>query len=64
MIPIMATISEYQGYRAIGDFAQRYKKERVPAYATVRRVVQDVDHKKFGDIFSIQKKRHLQKQTH
>ena len=52
MITIMATMSEYQGYRAIGDFAQRYKKERVPAYATVRRVVQDVDHKKFGDIFT------------
>ena len=27
MITIMATMSGYQGYRAIGDFAQRYKKE-------------------------------------
>jgi hypothetical protein len=62
MITIMATMSGYQGYRAIGDFAQRYKKQivkhleleknRVPAYATVRRVVQEVDHKKFGDIFT------------
>jgi len=62
MITIMATMSGYQGYRAIGDFAQRYKKqivrylglekETVPAYATVRRVVQEVDHKKFGDIFT------------
>lgn len=62
MITIMATMSGYQGYRAIGDFAKRYRKEivkylelekdRVPAYATVRRVVQEVDHKKFGDIFT------------
>ncbi len=29
MITIMATMSGYQGYRAIGDFAQRYKKELV-----------------------------------
>jgi len=62
MITIMATMSGYHGYRAIGDFAQRYKKQivkylelekdRVPAYATVRRVVQEIDHKKFGDIFT------------
>jgi len=62
MITIMATMSGYQGYRAIGDFAQRYKKQivkylelekdRVPAYATVRRVVQEVDHKEFGNIFT------------
>jgi len=62
MITIMATMSGYHGYRAIGDFAQRYKKqivkylelekEKVPAYATVRRVVQEIDHKKFEDIFT------------
>ena len=62
MITIMATMSGYHGYRAIGDFAQRYKKQivkylelekdRVPAYATVRRVVQEIDHKKFEDIFT------------
>jgi len=62
MITIMATMSGYQGYRAIGDFAKRYKKEiveylnlekdRVPAYATVRRVIQEVDHKKFDTIFT------------
>lgn len=61
MITIMATMSGYQGYRAIGDFAKRYKKEivaylglekeRVPAYATVRRVIQEIDHKKFDAIF-------------
>ena len=62
MITIMATMSGYKGYRAIGDFAQRYKKEivehlelekgRVPAYATVRRVLQEINHKQFGDIFT------------
>lgn len=71
MITIMATMSGYQGYRAIGDFAQRYKKqivkylelekERVPAYATVRRVVQEIDHKKFGDIFTKWMKHYMKK---
>ena len=71
MITIMATMSGYQGYRAIGDFAQRYKKEivkylelekdRVPAYATARRVVQEVDHKKFGNIFTKWMKHYMKK---
>jgi hypothetical protein len=71
MITIMATMSGYQGYRAIGDFAKRYKKQivkylelekdRVPAYATVRRVVQEVDHKKFGDIFTKWMKHYMKK---
>ena len=29
MITIMATMSGYQGYRAIGDFAKRYKTQIV-----------------------------------
>lgn len=71
MITIMATMSGYQGYRAIGDFAQRYKRQivrylelekgRVPAYATVRRVVQEIDHKKFGDIFTKWMKYYMKK---
>jgi len=71
MITIMATMSGYQGYRAIGDFAQRYKKQivrylelekgRVPAYATVRRVVQEINHKKFGDIFTKWMKHYMKK---
>jgi len=71
MITIMATMSGYQGYRAIGDFAQRYKKQivkylnlekdKVPAYATVRRVVQEVDYKKFGDIFTKWMKHYMKK---
>jgi len=71
MITIMATMSGYQGYRAIGDFALRYKKQiikylelekdRVPAYATVRRVIQEIDHKKFGDIFTKWMKHYMKK---
>ena len=71
MITIMATMSGYQGYRAIGDFAQRYQKQivkylelekdRVPAYATVRRVIQEIDHKKFGDIFTKWMKHYMKK---
>jgi len=71
MITIMATMSGYQGYRAIGDFAKRYKKDiikylelekdRVPAYATVRRVIQEIDHKKFGDIFTKWMKHYMKK---
>jgi len=71
MITIMATMSGYQGYRAIGDFAQRYKKQiitylelekdRVPAYATVRRVLIGIDHKKFEDIFTKWMKHYMKK---
>ena len=71
MITIMATMSGYKGYRAIGDFAQRYKKQivkhlelekdKVPAYATVRRVVQEIDEKKFGDIFTKWMKHYMKK---
>ncbi|MBE0515761.1 ISAs1 family transposase [Sulfurimonas sp.] len=73
MITIMATMSGHQGYRAIGDFAQRYKKElvkylsiekeRVPAYATVRRVLMNINHKKFEDIFT-KWMRHYMRKTH
>lgn len=62
ILTIMATMSGYFGYRAIGDFAERYKRElceylslekdRLPAYATVRRVLMGIDSKKFGDIFT------------
>jgi len=71
MITIMATMSGYQGYRAIGDFAQRYKKEivehlelekeRVPSFPTVRRVLMEINHKKFGDIFTKWMKHYMKK---
>lgn len=61
MITIMATMSGYIGYRAIGDFTTRYKKElieylavkkdRLPAYVTVRRVLIGIEHEKFSKIF-------------
>ncbi len=61
MITIMATMSGYIGYRAIGDFTVRYKKElieyleikkaRLPAYATVRRVLMGIEHEKFAKVF-------------
>ena len=61
MITIMATMSGYIGYRAIGDFGERYKEElieyldipkkRIPAFATVRRVLMQIDHHQFSDIF-------------
>ena len=64
-------MSGYQGYRAIGDFAQRYKeelikyleieKEKVPSFATIRRVLMDIDHKKFGDIFTEWMKHYMKK---
>jgi len=62
MITIMATMSGYQGYRAIGDFALRYKNElieylgitkaKIPSFPTVRRVLMNIDHEQFGDIFT------------
>jgi len=71
MITIIATMSGYQGYRAIGDFAQRYKKElikyleiekgKVPSFPTVRRVLMEIDHKRFGDIFTEWMKHYMKK---
>ena len=61
MITILATMSGYMGYRAIGDFAKRYKEElveyleiekkRVPSFSTVRRVLMQIDHQKFMEVF-------------
>ena len=71
MVTIMATMSGYQGYRAIGDFASRYEKEiikylqlekgRVPSFATIRRVLMEINHKKFGDIFTKWMKHYMKK---
>lgn len=73
MITIMATMSGYVGYRAIGDFTKRYKaelieylkveKERLPAFATVRRVLIDIDHEKFNKIFETWMKQYLKKEN-
>jgi len=52
-IVLMATIGGYTGYRSIGYFTKRYKKElleffeleteRLPSYSTIRRVLMRVD---------------------
>ena len=71
IVTIMATMSGYQGYRAIGDFALRYEKEiikylqlekeRVPSFPTIRRVLMEINHKKFGDIFTKWMKYYMKK---
>lgn len=71
MIAIMATMSNFMGYRAIGDFAKRYKEELIeylgldkdalPSYPTVRRVLMNIDHDKFGDIFTSWMQQYMQK---
>lgn len=62
MITIMATMSGFKGYRAIGDFAQRYKKElvahlliakgRIPSFSVIRRVLMNIDTVEFDKIFT------------
>jgi hypothetical protein len=61
MIVIMATMSGFIGYRAIGDFINRYKRElleylkpkkdRLPSFPTVRRILMSVDTDEFRKIF-------------
>ena len=53
LLVLMSTMSGYLGYRAIGDFIQRNKvsllehfqpkKNRLPSFYTVRRIVQGID---------------------
>jgi len=53
LLVVMSTMSGYLGYRAIGDFIKRNKesllenlqpkKNRLPSFDTVRRVVQGID---------------------
>jgi len=60
MVTIMATMSGYFGYRAIGDFVTRYRdelleylkpqKDRLPALATVRRVLMSIDSTAFASL--------------
>jgi len=74
MITIMATMSGYMGYRAIGDFAKRYKKElikylkvekeRVPAFATIRRVLMSIDYQKFIEIFERWMRQYLKQNSY
>lgn len=53
LITLMSTMSKCYGYRAIGDFMKRHKKalienfkpkkDRIPTFYTVRRVLQGID---------------------
>ena len=61
MIVIFGTMSGYFGYRALGDFVERFKdelieylkpkKDRLPSYSTIRRVILNLDTRKFTQIF-------------
>jgi len=74
MITIMATMSGYMGYRAIGDFSKRYKselieyleipKERVPAFATIRRVLMGIEYQVFSEVFEQWMYQYLKKEEH
>ena len=71
MITIMATMSGFIGYRAIGDFISKYRKEliehfqpkkdRLPSFSTVRRVLMKVEEDKFATIFEKWMSNHLKK---
>lgn len=61
MIVLFATMSGYIGYRAIGIFIKKHskelieifkpKKERVPSYSTVRRILMQLKPKSFQHIY-------------
>ena len=61
LIVIMATMSGYHGYRAIGDFITRNKNDlrkyfkpnhsRLPSFDTVRRVMKGIDFQNFAMVF-------------
>ncbi|MCF6184110.1 MAG: ISAs1 family transposase [Bacteroidales bacterium] len=73
MITIMATMSGYKGYRAIGDFCNRYRdelieyldieKKRLPAFATIRRVLMKIDHKELSKVFEQWMSQYLTKEA-
>src|ERR1043166_10098560 len=61
LIVLMSAMSGYNGYRATGDFIRRNrkdllkflkpKKDRLPSFDTVRRVLQNIDFKDFSKQF-------------
>jgi len=61
MIVLLSTMSGYLGYRAIGDFIDKHKsklievfkpkKNRVPSYSTVRRVLMRINPLNFQSIY-------------
>ena len=61
LLVLMSTMSGYYGYRGIGDFIKRNqedllsnlkpRKERLPSFYTVRRIVQGLDFKQLSECF-------------
>lgn len=61
LIVLFATMSGYIGYRAIGIFIKKHreeliklfkpKKERVPSFSTVRRILMELDPKRFHQAY-------------
>jgi hypothetical protein len=61
LIVLMAVMSGYSGYRAIGDFIERNRtdllaylqpvKDRLPTFFTVRRVLMNIDFNEFSQQF-------------
>jgi hypothetical protein len=61
LIVIMATINGYFGYRAMGDFVLRnrkdllkqlkLKKKRLPSFSTIRRIILGVDFNELSEVF-------------
>jgi len=61
LLVLMSMMSGYHGYRSIGDFIKRNesellsyfkpKKNRLPSFYTVRRVIQDLDFKRLSESF-------------
>jgi hypothetical protein len=70
LIVIMATINGYYGYRAMGDFVKRNKKDlinhfkpkkkRLPSFSTIRRVVQGIKFDELANIFYIWAKEYIE----
>ncbi|MGB5714944.1 MAG: ISAs1 family transposase, partial [Waterburya sp.] len=62
LIIIMAIISGYWGYRGIGRFVERHRRElieifqisraEVPSYSTIRRVMINLDYEELAKVFN------------
>lgn len=62
LIVLMGTMSGYVGYRGLGDFVSRHhsalietlkiRKQRLPSYSTIRRVMMGIDFGEFVDLFN------------
>lgn len=62
LIVLMGTMSGYIGYRGLGDFVSRHhsalietlkiRKQRLPSYSTIRRVMMGIDFEEFVDLFN------------